>query len=177
MSLEALRIRLTAPPERRRRGPLVAASVLVIVIAVAVAFWARPTTPRVVAAVQSTRRFRPAPSTLPSTTSTTAAAVRVWPTTTLPPLVVQHGDGQFAVGAADDHVAVGAFRCADQVLALLRGDDVFLFTSWADYGVDAVGAPVGHVDGATGLHAEPSGDGCDAIVVDRTEEAPVRINP
>jgi len=175
MSLDALRAGLAAPPQRRRRGPLVAALGLVLVIAGGATVWARTTTPGVVPAAQTARRSRP--PTVPSTTSTTAAFVRVWPTTTLPPLVVQHGGASFAVGSEGDQTVVGAFRCGEPLLALLRGDDVFVFAAWASAGVDAIGAPVGHVDGARGLRAEPDADGCDALVVDRTEEAPVRLHP
>ena len=72
----------------------------------------------------------------------------------------------------------GRWHCKAPTLALARHDgDVFVFTSWAS-DADVVAVPVGHVDGAKGLRAEDSdADGCDELVVDRADGAPVRLRP
>ena len=118
-------------------------------------------------------------TTEPSTTTTTTdAPVRVWPTTTLPPLIVQQGKASYAVGAEGDITATGRWKCGAPTLALVRRDgDVFVFTSWAS-DADVVAVPVGHVDGAKGVRAEDAdADGCDELVVDRTDGAPARLRP
>jgi len=183
MSLDTLRAGLATAPARPRRGRLLIAVVTVAMAgAGAAAVWARTTTPGVVRTAQ-TAGPRHAPA-APSTTSTTSAPARVWPTTTTTaavarsaPLLVEHDGASFAVGAAGDRTVVGRFGCGDPLLAVLRADgDAFLFATWASGGADVVGAPIGHVDNARDVHVEDAdGDGCDELVVVRADGTSERL--
>jgi hypothetical protein len=180
MSLDSLRAGLV-PRSRARRRRLATVVTTAVALAVtgaglAAAVWARQTPPRVVRRAQTTEttgRVREA-----SSTSTSMVSVRVWPTTTLPPVVVRAGDGTYAVEAGG-FTAVGRFSCGGPLLAMVRQDgDAYLFRGWATTGADVVAALIGHVDEPRGARAEDAdGDGCDEVVVDRAGSAPVTIRP
>ena len=180
MSLETLRAGLVPKPRRGRRRLIVVSSlagaVLVATVGLGTALAGRRT-PSHATSAPAANPVGVARS-LPSTTETTAAPVRVWPTTTLPPQVVRNGDAAFAVeGGA--FTAVGRFRCDAPMLALVRRDGAaFLFASWATAGADVVAAPIGHVDQPRGLRVQDSdGDGCDELLVDNGGGLPVVLRP
>jgi tRNA A-37 threonylcarbamoyl transferase component Bud32 len=90
--------------------------------------------------------------------------------------VVEAAGLRWAVGEADDAVAVGDWSCSGiRSLAVLRTStgEVFAFTGWATPDHD-VGAPLlARVAGARALRAaDLDGDGCNELVVERSEGAP-----
>lgn len=90
--------------------------------------------------------------------------------------VVEAAGRRWQVGDASDIVAVGDWSCSGtRALAVLRPStgEVFAFAGWAAAGQPLDAPLVGRVAGARALRAaDIDGDGCNELVVERSEGAP-----
>lgn len=92
----------------------------------------------------------------PESSSSGAAATRVWPSVAFRDGVLTAPSGRFSVGRTNDFVIAGDWFCRGRpVPALLRpaSGEVFVFERWPDAGEEIPGHVVGHAPGAAGLRA------------------------
>jgi len=95
--------------------------------------------------------------------------------------VVEAAGWRWAVGQEGDVVAVGDWTCGGRrSLAVLRPStgEVYAFSGWATAGADVAAPVVGRVVGGQALRtADIDGDGCNELVVERTNGAPAVLHP
>jgi hypothetical protein len=85
--------------------------------------------------------------------------------------VVRWGGGRYEVGRPGDEVASGDWDCdGTPTVALVRPStgEVFVFEGWAAHDRDLRVRPAATIAGARRPRAaDPDGDGCDELTVDR----------
>jgi hypothetical protein len=140
-------------------------------------------------ATGSTPAVAVVPAPPPSPTTTAAPAVetslptQVWPVPAAggPAPTLEIGGRRYSVGQPGDVAVADVPGCGNMPrVAVLRPatGTVYAFTAIADAGVDTSAVPIGTVAGASGLaFRDADGDGCNDIVVTRTQGDPVVLSP
>jgi len=93
--------------------------------------------------------------------------------------MVTTGNGRYLIGAADDPVVVGRWRCGGPLPALLQlsSGKVWAFEEWPVAGSKLAGRLIAQVDGASSLTVDPKPDGCDRLLVIRRNDPALPVDP